>query len=522
MGSPQPVPAPGSGLPPGVEPGDIGKRVVAYLIEWAAPAVIVWALSLIGALAQNLMVSLIISIVSFLAVIGWVVFVWWSYVTKAAGPGKQLMGLQVVGFSDGRPLPWGRVILRWLLTGVIAGTGIGAVVLIILATQNPRRQSLADQAVDSVVIKERPLAPKQLPGQQQVSAQPSQQSPAPQYQSGPTGPSDRGLFPPQEHGLQTPVRYGQSDRYGRDQQPAAAGGYGEQSQQSPYPRQDQFGGQDQYAQDRYDAGRGQQAQGQYGQDQYGQEQPGQDQYAQSLYRPDEPQQDAYGSGRQTPGQPPQDQYGQDQYAQSQGQYGQDQYGQDQYGQDQYQQDQYQQDQYQQDQYQQDQYGQDRYGQDQGGYGQGGPAGAGVTPIAAPIPGATQFPAAPPPPVSGGSAAEPHDPRPLDQGWRAALDDGREIEVSRLVLLGRNPQARPGEEDAQLIKISDETRTVSKTHLALGVDAGGMYVMDRGSTNGSTATDLDGQSRPCAPGDVVQVDVGTIVSFGDHWLEVQRP
>jgi uncharacterized RDD family membrane protein YckC len=543
MGSPQPVPAPSSGLPPGVEPGDIGKRVVAYLIEWAAPAVIVWALSLIGVLAQNVMVSLIISLVSFVAVIGWVIFVWWSYVTKAAGPGKQLMGLQVVGFSDGRPLSWGRVILRWLITGVIAGTGIGAIVLIILTVQNPRRQSLADTIVDSVVIKERALAPKQLPGQQQSPAQ--QPSPA-NYQPGPAGPGDRGLFPPQERGMQTPVRYGQTDRYGREQQPGVAAGTG-QSQPSPYPRQDQFGGpdqsnqygQDQYAGDRYDAAPSQPVQDRYGQDQYGQRQ--QDQYAQGQYRQDQPQ-DAYGSAQQVPdqygqgaqygqgdqyGQRGQDQYGQDQYAQSQGQYGQDQgqYGQDQYQQDQYQQDPYQHDQYQQDAYSQDPYGQDRYGQDQ--YGQdrfGGRPGSGVTPVAAPIPGATQFPAAPPPPVSGGSATEHRepDPRPLSQGWQATLDDGRQIEVTRIVLLGRNPQARPGEEDAQLIKISDETRTVSKTHLALGVDAGGMYVMDRGSTNGSTATDLDGHTRPCAPGDVVQVDIGTIVSFGDHWLEVKRP
>ena len=321
MGSPQPMPAPGSGLPPGVEPGDIGKRVVAYLIEWAAPAVIVWALSLIGALAQNLMVSLIISIVSFVAVIGWVIFVWWSYVTKAAGPGKQLMGLQVVGFSDGRPLTWGRVILRWLITGVIAGTGIGAIVLIILTVQNPRRQSLADTIVDSVVIKERALAPKQLPGQQQAPAQ--QPSPA-NYQSGPAGPGDRGLFPPQERGMQTPVRYGQTDRYGQQQGAPAGSG---QSQPSPYPRQDQFGGQDQhqsnqygqdqYAGDRYDSGQSRPAQDQYGQDQYGQERQ-QDQYAQGLYRQDQPQ-DAYGSAQSAS----------DQYGQS-GQYGQgDQYGQDQ-------------------------------------------------------------------------------------------------------------------------------------------------------------------------------------------------
>lgn len=533
MESPQPVPAPNTGLPPGVEPGDIGKRVVAYLIEWAAPAVIVWALSLIGALAQNLVVSLIIGIVSFAAVIGWVIFVWWSYVTKAAGPGKQLMGLQVVGFSDGRPLTWGRVILRWLITGVIAGTGIGAVVLIILAAQNPRRQSLADTLVDSVVIKERPLAPKQLPGQQQS---PAQMPSPPSYQAGPAGPGDRGLFPPQQqqHSQQTPVRYGQTDRYGREQQTGSAADFG-QSQQSPYPQQGQFGGPEQYQGAQY-GGQDQYTQDQHGQDRYPQDQYGQDQYGQDRYSqaPQGPDrfaaQDRYGQEQGGPDQLGHDQYrqdpyghGQDQYAQ--GQPGQDPYQQDQqqgqYGQDQYQQDQYGQDPYGQDRFGQDHYDQDRYGQDRSGYGL---AGSGVTPVAAPIPGATQFPAAPPPPVSGGSATEHRepDPRPLSEGWQVTLDDGRDVPVLRLVLIGRNPQARPGEEDAQLIKISDETRTVSKTHLALGVDAGGMFVMDRGSTNGSTATDLDGHSRPCAPGDVVQVDVGTIVSFGDHWLEVKRP
>jgi hypothetical protein len=65
-----------------------------------------------------------------------------------------------------------------------------------------------------------------------------------------------------------------------------------------------------------------------------------------------------------------------------------------------------------------------------------------------------------------------------------LDDGRRVVVDRLVLLGSQPAAGPGEEDADLIKIADETRTVSKLHLAMGVDQSGLYVVDRGSTNGS--------------------------------------
>ena len=92
----------------------------------------------------------------------------------------------------------------------------------------------------------------------------------------------------------------------------------------------------------------------------------------------------------------------------------------------------------------------------------------------------------------------------------------------LVLLGRNPQPRVGEEDATLIKVSDETRTVSKSHLAVGVDVSGLYVMDRGSTNGTMVTAPDGGQRPCPPGDLVDVPGGSVISFGDHWLEVHRP
>jgi hypothetical protein len=114
-----------------------------------------------------------------------------------------------------------------------------------------------------------------------------------------------------------------------------------------------------------------------------------------------------------------------------------------------------------------------------------------------------------------------DGRPLDVGWVAVLDDGREVEVLGLVLLGRNPQARPGEEDAELIKVADETRTVSKTHLSLRVDASGLFVMDRGSTNGTTLTDSTGASRPCPAGDVMSVRADSIVSFGDHWLKVEH-
>lgn len=106
-------------------------------------------------------------------------------------------------------------------------------------------------------------------------------------------------------------------------------------------------------------------------------------------------------------------------------------------------------------------------------------------------------------------------------WTAILDDGREVPVGGLVLLGRNPQPRPGEETAELVKLADETRTVSKSHLALDLDDGGVVVVDRGSTNGSTVTTPEGETTACTPEQRVHVTEGSVVSMGDHWLTLRQ-
>ena len=118
-------------------------------------------------------------------------------------------------------------------------------------------------------------------------------------------------------------------------------------------------------------------------------------------------------------------------------------------------------------------------------------------------------------------ASPARPKLGASGWLTLLDDGRKITVDGLVLLGRNPKPEPGEEAAQLIKLADETRTVSKSHLAVDVDDTGLHVTDRGSTNGSTVTTRQGVSTRCQAGERVYVNPGSIVSIGDHWLEIRR-
>lgn len=147
-----------------------------------------------------------------------------------------------------------------------------------------------------------------------------------------------------------------------------------------------------------------------------------------------------------------------------------------------------------------------------------PAGP-ATPSAAPAPASVALGSSKP--TGQGSAGPPPATSHLDRGWCAVLDDDRRLEITGLVLLGRNPQARPGEDDAELVKVADETRTVSKTHLAMGVDANGLYVMDRGSTNGTTLTRSNGTSIPCPAGDLLSAADGSIVSFGDHWLRIEH-
>ncbi len=115
-----------------------------------------------------------------------------------------------------------------------------------------------------------------------------------------------------------------------------------------------------------------------------------------------------------------------------------------------------------------------------------------------------------------------------------LDGDQVLELTGLILVGRNPQARPSGvqeslvdglsegQEPQLIKVSDRARTVSKTHLAIGVDADGPFAVDCESTNGSAMTDIDGNYRLLGAGQQVRLDHGDVLAFGDHRIQLRRP
>lgn len=113
-------------------------------------------------------------------------------------------------------------------------------------------------------------------------------------------------------------------------------------------------------------------------------------------------------------------------------------------------------------------------------------------------------------------------RPASGGWYLQLDDGRSIELTSLVLIGRAPAPRPEEAGtATLVEAGEPAQTVSKTHLVLGADARGVYVSDRNSTNGTALIGPDGSLEPCPAGVQTRVREGQVVSFGDRSLRVLR-
>ncbi|MDR6416169.1 RDD family protein [Pseudarthrobacter sulfonivorans] len=99
--------------------------------------------------------------------------------------------------------------------------------------------------------------------------------------------------------------------------------------------------------------------------------------------------------------------------------------------------------------------------------------------------------------------------------RIKLDDGRDFQLDRSVLVGRNPVGQAGEQQAQLLAVTDPGRSISKTHLHVLTDGAGIWVTDRNSTNGSAVTTPDGRRTPLQPGVPAFVSPGSTVHFGDR-------
>jgi len=96
------------------------------------------------------------------------------------------------------------------------------------------------------------------------------------------------------------------------------------------------------------------------------------------------------------------------------------------------------------------------------------------------------------------------------------------EVARVTgggLLGRRPIAQPGESVPQVVQISDPGRSVSKTHLEFGLEAGELWICDRYSGNGTVIYPPGARPRRCEPGRRYRVVRGARVEIGDQYFDV---
>ncbi|WP_134738121.1 FHA domain-containing protein [Nocardioides sp. 503] len=166
---------------------------------------------------------------------------------------------------------------------------------------------------------------------------------------------------------------------------------------------------------------------------------------------------------------------------------------------------------------------------------GPPAGATVPPVSAPPltdhDGLTQTG-----PATGEFAREkpgipgqppaPHVTRPVA---RLVVSSGDTVEVDRVVLIGRAPEARrfTATEQPRLVTVPSPLHEISSTHVEVrpgtGADHGSAVVTDMGSTNGTVLVQPGLGPEDLKPGIAVQLIPGAIINLGDGvTIQVTNP
>ena len=87
------------------------------------------------------------------------------------------------------------------------------------------------------------------------------------------------------------------------------------------------------------------------------------------------------------------------------------------------------------------------------------------------------------------------------------------------LVGRNPQPEPAEYFDHIVRVLDPSRSVSKTHLEFGQEAGAFWIKDRFSGNGSIIREPEGDPVRCLPDRRYRVVRGTRVEIGEQFFIV---
>ncbi|BDZ41261.1 hypothetical protein GCM10025865_05600 [Paraoerskovia sediminicola] len=117
------------------------------------------------------------------------------------------------------------------------------------------------------------------------------------------------------------------------------------------------------------------------------------------------------------------------------------------------------------------------------------------------------------PGAGARGTEPQHA----QSFEIELENRDRVVVDGTVLVGRSPVG----DDGRAVVVPIRDRTVSRTHLELGVD-GGPWIMDRGSTSGTVVVSAARGTVTAPAGVRVPVRDGDVVHLGDRRIVVHVP
>ncbi|WP_168800521.1 FHA domain-containing protein [Cellulomonas telluris] len=108
-----------------------------------------------------------------------------------------------------------------------------------------------------------------------------------------------------------------------------------------------------------------------------------------------------------------------------------------------------------------------------------------------------------------------------------FDTGPRVRVVGRGLAGRGPRAEDGADILHVVAVDDPSRSVSRVHLEFGPEPpehpdgpAGVWVMDRGSTNGSVVVAPGGEAHVLPPGTRAVVRAGWTVRIGQRLVQVE--
>ena len=143
-------------------PAPLGARVAAWVLDQLLGTLLyVGSLAVVMTTAEDGDPSLRALLLVPALVLVYAVLLVWLIATRGWTPGKRALGLRVVRVEDGRRLGWGRALGRMLMLGLIAGStfGVGAVVLLLLARQDPQGRAAHDKSAKAIVVRAREAGP---------------------------------------------------------------------------------------------------------------------------------------------------------------------------------------------------------------------------------------------------------------------------------------------------------------------------------------------------------------------------